>query len=410
MGFIVRSREATDMPRVLLLTTTFFPDAAVGAIRMTQLARHLPALGWRPIVVCRYYGWAATRAQLDATTHPMVETHYLGAPGPDRDLSADDEPRRRRRGGAALDFGRRLAEIVAVPDPGIFVWRRARTALASILDENAPELVVTTGPAHSVHDAGRWLKNYAGIPWIADFRDPYLIDMVYAHADATGHCVPTHYRWARRRYPFARERMCEIMNGYVGRLREAPLPVRRRGVPSRVLVAGAIMSECQTGLARAIGHLARTGHDIELRLIGRRPQDVAALQTLCEGRLTCTGYLPHEETIEEILRASVLINFRDFFHAESFALGLKLIEYLATRTPIVCINPTRAERSFLRNRPGVECLSGAGSEKLAQAIRNALEANQNSAPGQRAQGLVEWNGVGQRFSQLFRDVIAARRS
>ena len=58
--------------RILILSTTFFPDKQVAAIRMTQWCRLLPEHGWKPYVVCRYYGFEATPEELTAKVHPEV--------------------------------------------------------------------------------------------------------------------------------------------------------------------------------------------------------------------------------------------------------------------------------------------------------------------------------------------------
>src|SRR5438876_5468376 len=66
--------------RLLVISTTFFPDPTVSAIRMTQWCRHLPEHGWKPHVLCRYYGYEASPEELAAVVHPEVTVEYLDKP------------------------------------------------------------------------------------------------------------------------------------------------------------------------------------------------------------------------------------------------------------------------------------------------------------------------------------------
>ena len=50
------------------------------------------------------------------------------------------------------------------------------------LRNNPVDLIITTGPPHSVHLIGRSLKKiFTNLPWIADFRDPWT--SVYYYKD-----------------------------------------------------------------------------------------------------------------------------------------------------------------------------------------------------------------------------------
>jgi glycosyltransferase involved in cell wall biosynthesis len=42
-----------------------------------------------------------------------------------------------------------------------------------LVRENHVEVIYSTGPPHSAHLAGLLLKNLTGLPWVADFRDPW---------------------------------------------------------------------------------------------------------------------------------------------------------------------------------------------------------------------------------------------
>jgi glycosyltransferase involved in cell wall biosynthesis len=60
-----------------------------------------------------------------------------------------------------------------IPDTRIF-WRKpAYKKAAQIITDEHVDLVITTGPPHSIHLIGYDLKTKLNVKWIADFRDPW---------------------------------------------------------------------------------------------------------------------------------------------------------------------------------------------------------------------------------------------
>jgi len=222
------------MRRLLIISTTFFPDPGVSAIRMTQWCRHLPQHGWKPYVLCRYYGFDATAEDLATHVHPEVSVTYLDKPEPQA-TEPTAVPMRQQLRQFARDFA--VGEIgnLAVPDVSIHSWRRFRTQSLSHVQTIKPDVILTTSPPHSNHDIGAWLAMETGIPWMADFSDPYLTDdrfrprglgklrwaaherftqLIYRRAWLITHAIPIQARWARLSYPFARDRIRILTNGF----------------------------------------------------------------------------------------------------------------------------------------------------------------------------------------------------
>ncbi len=378
------------MRRVLIISTTFFPDPTVSAIRMTQWCRHLPEHGWQPHVLCRYYGFEAGAEELAQHVHPDVRIEYL-----DRSSNSGAEhhaPRLQQLGRRVLSSW--LLGGVFVPDPSIRFWRKWRTQILKRVRAIRPEVIITTSPPHSNHDIGLWLARETGVPWVADFRDPYLIDnrfkptglgqlrwyaherfleSIYRRAWLITHAIPIQARWARRRLPFARSRIRILTNAFPMELlselaKTWHSPLHRKSV----LVVGTIPEPQQLPLARAVAQLARQGHDVELRLVGKIPWQKKKLEQILGDRFVATGYVPHSESIREVANASVLVNYLDNFRSESRLLSTKLFEYLASGKPVVAINSSRSERLLLRHTHGVEKLRNPSISSIATALTRAL--------------------------------------
>ncbi len=61
-----------------------------------------------------------------------------------------------------------------IPDARKFWVKPSVKYLTSYLKNNPVDVVITTGPPHSMHLIGMRLKQKLGVKWLADFRDPML--------------------------------------------------------------------------------------------------------------------------------------------------------------------------------------------------------------------------------------------
>ena len=386
----------SQLKRILLIAETFFPDRSVSAIRVTEWCRHLPEFGWKPIVLCRYFGASASQEELAAAVHSEVEVYYLDRPNaasPDGNAGLRQSTIRRW---SPVWIGKMLSKELSAPDPQIGFWRCAAHAQAlEMVDRLRPKVVLTTSPPHSIHDVGIWLSSQRPqLPWVADFRDPYLIDRrfglrrlrrlragrhrrfeadVYAHAALITHAIDFQARWARRRYPHARGRIRTLPNGVPLSLAEqriapVPSPAGRRSIR----VMGASDHDQRMQLARSVLRLSQSNHDLELRFIGPRCGGEQQLADLLGSQLVLTGNLPHEEALGQLLGGDVLVCVLNERHSQCMGLSSKLFEYLACGKPILVINPTRPDRLMFKRLGGVRLLTRPTDEQVRDALQWAL--------------------------------------
>ncbi len=386
-----------DRRRVLILTTTFYPDPSVGGVRMTQWARCLPEFGWDPVVLTRYYGFNATPELLTAHVHPGVKVEYFNPPSSSSTSESAEAP----AGGMKAALKRRVTQVLGsglvVPDVGIKFWRAVRPRAIRAVKEHEPQVIVTTGPPHSNHDIGLWLQKETGLPWIADFRDPYVIDErfqprtpfqfmnrahrrwlegIHAAASLTTHAIPIDGRFWRLALPATRDRVRIMTNactpdlaaGTVAPDDTPPKPEGRRSIR----VIGQIGHDEALHLACAIGELVADGLDLELRLIGHEPNTLGRIQQVLPDRVVCMKGLRHDLALRQVVGANVLVNYLSPERSRHFLLSSKLFEYLATPHPVIEVNPTVPDRQLLRKLSDVVVLERPTLEELKDALRTAL--------------------------------------
>jgi len=137
---------------VLIVSPHFPPSTLAGVHRARHLAKHLPAHGWRPIVI---------RAH---------ERHYTEAP--DHPLAAlVPETVKQIRTGA---IPARVARTVGIGDIGLRAFGPIARAIATGVAAHAPRAVLITGsPFYPMLMAG-WVRRRWRVPVVLDFQDPWV--------------------------------------------------------------------------------------------------------------------------------------------------------------------------------------------------------------------------------------------
>jgi glycosyltransferase involved in cell wall biosynthesis len=380
------------MPKLLILAPTFFPDPVVSGIRVTQWARFLPEFGWTPLVLCRHFGYEATAGMLANEVNAEVKVEYLGprAPAP----TGSGQGARRPHAGLKDRVLKPIVEAICVPDALAWKWKGFTRQAIEIAQRWQPDVVLSSTPPHSIHHLGRAVARAINIPWVADFRDPYLFDSrygphgtrrlsawrhaafdraIYRDAQLITHAIPLHGRWASRRYPSDRDKIRILTNGVPGELLDEQfLQSAQRSPRVSVRAVGVLGQGAVQTIGAAMQQLASKGIDAEFRHVGRAADSLSSIPAELKNRLILRGPVSHREALREIAGADVLLKYDDLQRAQVSGLSSKLFEYLSTGRPVVAINPTRADWTLIDRLPWCWGLEDPAPNEVATALQNAI--------------------------------------
>jgi glycosyltransferase involved in cell wall biosynthesis len=163
--------------RRLLVLCYFYPPLAGGGVhRVLGFTRHLPAHGWACTVVCAgeedyWVRDASLTAQVSAGTEVIRVSGGSALAALIRLRRGGGEGRRSGRAFAGL---RSLSDWWLLPDSYAGWSRRAAAAAARRIARGGVDAVLTSSPPDSAHLAGFELRRRFALPWIADFRDPWI--------------------------------------------------------------------------------------------------------------------------------------------------------------------------------------------------------------------------------------------
>ena len=173
------------MKKFLLITYYWPPAGGGGVMRWVKMTKYIRQYGWEPVVYTPENGETAAfdeslakevAPDLQVVKTPIWEPYqlykqFLGRKKEEKIYSG------------FINEGKKesLAQKVSVfirgnffiPDARMFWIKPSIKYLTKYLQEHPVDAIVSTGPPHSMHLIAEGVHKATGIPWVADFRDPW---------------------------------------------------------------------------------------------------------------------------------------------------------------------------------------------------------------------------------------------
>jgi len=262
-----------------------------------------------------------------------------------------------------------------IPDSRIFWVRPSVNYLSKYLKTHEIDVIITTGPPHSIHLIGLELKKRFGIKWVADFRDPWskwdvldqlklndrsrnshrkLERMVLSTADQILTVSPS---LKASLVELGAKRIDVITNGY-----DLDLDESDHSQPDkfRIAYAGLLTRGRNPGLLwQVLNEIASEipgfSNDLEIYLAGTIEEDVIkSIEMYPEIRKTFSnnGYISHTEVIDIYKKSAILLLVISNTDNASWILPGKMFEYMALRKPILSVGNAKSDASDVLKEAG----------------------------------------------------------
>ncbi len=368
--------------KVLIITYYWPPSGGGGVQRWLKFAKYLPQNGWEPIIFTPEnpeFPVIDKSLQKDIATdlkvikYPIWEPYQLfkkisGRPSNERvntGLLFDD-----KKIGFTEKISLWIRGNLLIPDPRIFWVKPAARYLKKNWGKLNPDLIVTTGPPHSMHLIGMRLQKKFNVPWIADFRDPWskldflqrfnpgrkaikkqqnLEKKVLNSASAVLTVSPN---WRKDIQGITDKKVAVITNGFDTSDFEMTKP-EKRAEKFRISHMGIINSlrnpkALWQSLTELGDEIPGFKEDLELFLAGT--VDPGLLNDIKEysflkDKIQVVPYLPHSEVIKEYKKAACLLLLLNDSEIAKGHIPGKLFEYLASGTAILALGPVDSDVS-----------------------------------------------------------------
>lgn len=256
-----------------------------------------------------------------------------------------------------------------IPDARMFWIKPSVKYLSDYLKKNKIDIIITTGPPHSMHLIGLGIKKkYPNIKWIADFRDPWTnIDFINdlhlttfalkKHAQLEKEVVRTADKIITVSYTLTNElkALCPhnnnnfytITNGFDSDDFEIIAHSQKKQTNQFIITYAGLLPPNRNPLIlwEALAELSEKkllNKEIKIQLIGK--SDISVWNAIKDNNIAHLvekiDYLPHSEVIKKQADADALLLLINRAPNSKGILTGKLFEYLASNKPIIAIGPT----------------------------------------------------------------------
>ncbi len=401
------------MKRVLIITYYWPPSGGGGVMRWLKMSKYLPEFGWQPVIYTPENPDPSVKDDsLLKEIHPSTEILktpiwepydiYRKLTGKKKsDSFKAGYISEASRGNWKDKISVFLRGNLLIPDPRVFWVTPSVRFLREYLRQNPVDLMITTGPPHSMHLIGLNLKRHFDIPWLADFRDPWTEIDFYHRLKLTS--------WADRRHralekkvltaadivttvsPYLKQtteklagrRVDVIYNGFdpedfqFEKVREDGLfTISHYGAFNRDRNPSSLWKALQT-LKENSPDFARL---LRIQLIGQTDESILREIRECnlEENLRLEGHLPHTEGLRILSGSQVLLlPLNDAPNVRGILPG-KMYEYIALKRPILAIGPSDGDFAeiLLSTHSGITCDftdTGKMADTLNQWVKAFLE-------------------------------------
>lgn len=367
------------MKKALIITYYWPPSGGAGVQRWVKFVKYLRNSGWEPVVYVPenpHYPVLDRSFEKDippditVLKHPIWEPYefykkFIGMKKEEKVQHGFIQEK--KRNSLKLTISNWIRSNFFIPDARKFWIKPSVKYLSGYFETHEkPDIIISSGPPHSMHLIAMGLKDKLRIPWIADFRDPWTEIDFYSQLKLTKWADRKHRRlekqvlqkadkvvyigWhgAKRLEMLGAKEVEVITNGFD----EEDIQVDSNAVNEKFVLShtGSLNKERNHEvLWQALEDLVNENPDfkqkLQINIIGKVDRSVSESikNHNLEPFFKKTDYLPHDK-MNEIYSSSaiLLLLLNNTPNIEGIITG-KIFEYIATRKPVLCIGSSKGD-------------------------------------------------------------------
>lgn len=414
--------------KVLIITYYWPPSGGAGVQRWLKFVKYLRNFGWEPVVYTpenpEYPAIDNSLLKdipqgIEIVRSPIWEPYsfykkLVGAKKNER-INAGFLSEKKRPG-LAERFSIWLRGNFFIPDARKFWINPSIKFLVKYLKHHPVDAIVSTGPPHSMHMIALGVKERTGLPWLADFRDPWTNIDFYHELMLSSWADRKHHKQEMSVLKKADE-VVVISNSMKTdflKLLKRDYSVITNGYDQDDIAGVDVRIDERFSVAH-IGTMVKTrnplllwevlseeiskdtdfANDLEIKLVGSVDYSVTeSIEAAGLGNfVNKISYVPHNEVVKIQQQSQVLLLLINDTPNAKVILPGKFFEYMAARRPILCIGPRDGDAAEVI----LETNAGYVSEKDdKESIRKAI--NELYSRFRTGKNLVDSKGI-TRFSR-----------
>ena len=360
-----------EQKKLLIITYYFPPAGGPGVQRWLKFVKYLPEFGVQPIV---YIPENPTYPIIDEGLRSQIsdkviilknkiwEPYQLASvfsKNKTKKISSGIFPHKKKQTFLDKTF-LWIRGNLFIPDARVFWVKPSVSYLEKYIQENDIDIIVTSGPPHSLHLIGLELKQKLNVKWFADFRDPWTTIGYHKALRLSGYAAKKHKELEQKVLNAAdkvivtskttktefqaitNKPITVITNGYDVE------NVEKQTLDSKFTLAhiGSFLSDRNPNflwecLVELLTEIPNFKSHLEIKLIGAVSQEVldSIEDFKLKGYLNLLGYVSHHEAISHQKKSQVLLLIEINSEDTKSIIPGKLFEYMVSNRPIIAIGP-----------------------------------------------------------------------
>ena len=356
--------------------------------RWVKFAKYLPAEDWQPVIYTpENPELTAVDKNLENDVPPEAEIirTRIAEPygiyrllGGNRDRKGDRVREVNPINGGSKSWKQKISLFIRanffIPDPRCLWIGPSVKFLTKYLKEHPVDVIVSTGPPHSMHLIAQKVARKTGLPWIADFRDPWTRMFYFKHLPLTSK--------ARRKHTALEKGVLDSASAIVtvtkplqkefGEMTGTPVHCITNGFDEedfrQVIEPDGFFNITHTGLFaedgnpetlwKVLADKCRESQEfsnlLRIRLIGKTDKKITESIVACglAENLRELGYQTHQVATAEQMGASVLLLPQRKEPEYKAVLTGKIFEYIASGHPVLGIGMTECAMADVLDETG----------------------------------------------------------
>ena len=434
------------MKRVLIITYYWPPSGGSGVQRWLKMSKYLPENGWQPVIYTTEdaeYPIIDTSLEKDVAPEaevirrPIIEPYtiykkFLGIK--EEDTVKIGFASESKKSGWKEKLSVWIRGNMFIPDARCWWVKPSVRYLKEYLKEHPVDAIISTGPPHSMHLIAMKLKAATGLPWIADFRDPWTEIDFYDEL----HLTP----WAdRKQHRLERQVLTKadkiVTIGWdcakgLGRLGNRNVKVIQNGFdwdfdPNEektpltsdfTLTHLGVVGPARNApvLWQALQELKNEvegfGKALKIRFVGQVDQTVIDNLKICNlsENAEFIAHVPHDE-VKQLQESSqvLLLLINNTPNAKGIVTG-KLYEYLASLRPILAIGPEDGDAArILEEAQAGTTVDFEAKEKMKKVVKSLyLSYSEHDLPDNTCAGVGQYSrrALAKEYADLLNKIMS----
>ncbi len=381
------------MKKALIITYYWPPSGGAGVQRWLKFAKYLPEYGWEPIIYTPENPESPANDNSllkDIPDNITVLKNKIWEPFNIYKIFTGRKTTDKLGSGflSETETKSNLNEKISlwvrgnlfIPDAKCFWIKPSIKYLEEFLKKNKIDVIISTGPPHSLHLIAKSLKTKFNIPWLADFRDPWTEIDFFDKLNLTSWAIKKHNRlengvvrnadkviitgksWAESLNKKNGIKSIVITNGFD----EEDLEKTQLNPTEKftILHVGSINKDRNhkvfwNALKELVSENQSIRNNLHIQLVGKTDNEVynSATESGLNEFVSYIPYLEHRSSVALEKNASVLyLPVNNTFNSKGILTG-KVFEYLAAKRPILAIGPTDGDLAEIMKNTGAGFIS-----------------------------------------------------